>query len=70
MKKKRDDCFQRVRKCSKILLTMKLTFILLFCFSIQTFAELNAQSITMKKQNASLEEIIWELRQKDRKSVV
>lgn len=43
---------------------MKLTFILLFCFSIQTFAELNAQSITMKKQNASLEEIIWELRQK------
>ena len=42
---------------------MKLTFLLLTCFVVQTFASLNAQTVTIKKQNASLEEVIWELKQ-------
>lgn len=45
---------------------MKLTFLLLTCFVVQTFASLNAQTVTIKKQNASLEEVIWELKQQTR----
>ena len=30
---------------------------------VQTFAAVNAQTVTLKKQNASLEEIIWELKE-------
>ena len=45
---------------------MKLTFLLLTCFVVQTFAGLNAQTVTIKKQNASLEEVIWELKQQTR----
>ena len=45
---------------------MKLTFLLLTCFVVQTFASLNAQTVTIKKQNASLEEGIWELKQQTR----
>ena len=42
---------------------MKLTFVLVFCMLVQTFAAVNAQTVTLKKQNASLEEIIWELKE-------
>ena len=42
---------------------MKLTFLLLTCFVVQTFASLHAQTVTIKKQNATLEEVIWELKQ-------
>ena len=45
---------------------MKLTFLLLTCFVVQAFASLNAQTVTIKKQNASLEEVIWELKQQTR----
>ncbi|MFR1240845.1 MAG: hypothetical protein ACLSDJ_06815 [Butyricimonas faecihominis] len=45
---------------------MKLTFLLLTCFVVQTFASLNAQTVTIKKQNASLEEVIWELKHRSR----
>lgn len=64
MKKKRDDCFLLMRKYSKILLIMKFTFILLFCVVLQTFAEVGAQNITLKKRDASLEEVIWELKER------
>ena len=37
---------------------MKLTFLLLTCFVVQAFASLNAQTVTIKKQNASLKEVI------------
>ncbi|MDE5610536.1 MAG: SusC/RagA family TonB-linked outer membrane protein [Odoribacter sp.] len=45
---------------------MKLTFILSVCVMVQLFAEVNAQTVNLKKQNASLEEIIWELKEKTR----
>lgn len=48
----------------KMLLRMKLTLVLLCCMFVQSFASLYAQSITLKKRNASLEEVIWELKEK------
>ena len=60
MKKKRLDDFPHR---GRILLRMKLTFVLVFCMLVQTFAAVNAQTVTLKKQNASLEEIIWELKE-------
>lgn len=63
MKKKRLDDFPHRGRWSQILLRMKLTFVLVFCMLVQTFAAVNAQTITLKKQNASLEEIIWELKE-------
>ena len=47
----------------KMIRFMKLTLLLLTCFVIQTFAGANAQTVTIKKQNATLEEVIWELKQ-------
>ena len=63
MKKKRLDDFPHRGRWSQILLRMKLTFVLVFCMLVQTFAAVNAQPVTLKKQNASLEEIIWELKE-------
>jgi len=63
MKKKRLDDFPLRGRWSQILLRMKLTFVLVFCVLVQTFAAVNAQTVTLKKQNASLEEIIWELKE-------
>lgn len=63
MKKKRLDDFPHRGRWSQILLRMKLTFVLVFCMLVQTFAAVNAQTVTLKKQNASLEEIIWELKE-------
>lgn len=63
MKKKRLDDFPHRGRWSQILLRMKQTFVLVFCMLVQTFAAVNAQTVTLKKQNASLEEIIWELKE-------
>ena len=63
MKKKLLDDFPHRGRWSQILLRMKLTFVLVFCMLVQTFAAVNAQTVTLKKQNASLEEIIWELKE-------
>ena len=63
MKKRWKSDFPLERKLQKIFRCMKLTFLLLTCFVVQTFASLNAQTVTIKKQNASLEEVIWELKQ-------
>ena len=63
MRKKRLDDFPHRGRWSQILLRMKLTFVLVFCMLVQTFAAVNAQTVTLKKQNASLEEIIWELKE-------
>ena len=63
MKKKRLDDFPHRGRWSQILLRMKLPFVLVFCMLVQTFAAVNAQTVTLKKQNASLEEIIWELKE-------
>lgn len=63
MKKKRLDDFPHRGRWLQILLRMKLTFVLVFCMLVQTFAAVNAQTVTLKKQNASLEEIIWELKE-------
>ena len=63
MKKKRLDDFPHRGRWSQILLRMKLTFVLVFCMLVQTFAAVNAQTVTLKKQNASLEEIIWDLKE-------
>ena len=56
MKKNRNGSFSYSGKLSKVLLRMKLTFVLLLCVMSQT--------ISLKKQNASLEEILWELKEK------
>ena len=66
MKKRWKSNFPLGRKLQKIFRCMKLTFLLLTCFVVQTFAGLNAQTVTIKKQNASLEEVIWELKQQTR----
>lgn len=65
MKKRWKSDFPLERKLQKIFRCMKLTFLLLTCFVVQTFASLNAQTVTIKKQNASLEEVIWELKTAD-----
>ena len=67
MKKKRLDDFPHRGRWSQILLRMKLTFVLVFCMLVQTFAAVNAQTVTLKKQNASLEEIIWELKEQTKR---
>ena len=64
MKKNRNGSFSYSGKLSKVLLRMKLTFVLLLCVMSQVFALANAQTISLKKQNASLEEILWELKEK------
>lgn len=64
MKKNRNDAFPLRGSWSKILLRMKLTLVLLTCAVVQVFAVANAQTVSLKKQNASLEEIIWELKEK------
>lgn len=66
MKKKWKGIFPLDGKCRKILLRMKLVCLFSCLFVIQTFAGVNAQSVTIKKQNASLEEVIWELKQMTR----
>ena len=66
MKKRWKSNFSLGRKLQKIFRCMKLTFLLLTCFVVQAFASLNAQTVTIKKQNASLEEVIWELKQQTR----
>lgn len=66
MKKRWKSNFPLGRKLQKIFRCMKLTFLLLTCFVVQAFASLNAQTVTIKKQNASLEEVIWELKQQTR----
>ena len=66
MKKRWKSDFPLERKLQKIFRCMKLTFLLLTSFVVQTFASLNAQTVTIKKQNASLEEVIWELKQQTR----
>ena len=66
MKKNRNDGFPLRGNLSKILLRMKFTFVLCLCAIVQVFATVNAQTVSLKKQNASLEEIIWELKEKTR----
>ncbi len=63
MKKNRNDSFPLSGNWLRILLRMKLTFVLLMCV-MQLFAAVKAQTVSLKKQNASLEEIIWELKAK------
>ncbi len=63
MKKRWKSDFPLRGKLQKIIRCMKLTFLLLTCFVVQTFASLHAQTVTIKKQNATLEEVIWELKQ-------
>lgn len=41
---------------------MKFSFLILFCLAMQSFIELEAQKLTVKMENASLEEILWNLR--------
>ena len=64
MKKNRNGSFSYSGKLSKVLLRMKLTFVLLLCVMSQVFALASAQTVSLKKQNASLEEILWELKEK------
>ena len=66
MKKKRNDVFLVPKKWPEILLRMKLTLLLVFCVLIQVFASVDAQTVSLKKRDASLEEIIWELKEKTR----
>ena len=66
MKKNRNDGFPLRGNLSEILLRMKFTFVLCLCAIVQVFAAVNAQTVSLKKQNASLEEIIWELKEKTR----
>lgn len=64
MKKNRSAAFPLPGKLPGFLLGMKLTFVLLLFGVVQAFAFVSAQTISLKKQNASLEEIIWELKEK------
>ena len=63
MKKRWKSVFPSGGNMRKMIRCMKLTLLLLTCFVIQTFAGANAQTVTIKKQNATLEEVIWELKQ-------
>ena len=63
MKKRWKSVFPSGGNTRKMIRCMKLTLLLLTCFVIQTFAGANAQTVTIKKQNATLEEVIWELKQ-------
>lgn len=65
MKKDRNDGSPLPRGLSqKMLLRMRLTTLLLCCLFVQSFATASAQSITLKMRNASLEEVIWVLKEK------
>ncbi|MDE6451563.1 MAG: carboxypeptidase-like regulatory domain-containing protein, partial [Odoribacter sp.] len=64
MKKNRKDISLDKGNLLKIPLRTKLTFLLLVCAVVQLVAEVSAQPVSLKKQNASLEEIIWELKAK------
>jgi len=64
MKKNWRDKFSLPRNLSKMLLCMKLTFVFCLCLVMQTFANVSAQTVSLKKHNVSLEEIIWELKAK------
>ncbi len=64
MKKSWRDKFPLPRSLSKMRLCMKLTLVFCLCFALQTFAGVNAQTVSLKKHNVSLEEIIWELKAK------
>lgn len=64
MKKKRNVVFPLRRKWMKIPLRMNLTLLLLVSAIVQGFSIVNAQTVDLKKQDASLEEIIWELKEK------
>lgn len=66
MKKKWNDGFPRGGECLKILLYMKLSALFLFCGLMQTFGNVSAQRVSMVKNNASLEEVIWELKRQTR----
>lgn len=50
-------------KIKKVWLAMKFSFLILCCLSMQSFIDLSAQKLTVKMENASLEEILWNLRQ-------
>ena len=50
MKKNRNGSFSYSGKLSKVLLRMKLTFVLLLCVMSQVFALANAQTISLKKR--------------------
>lgn len=63
MKKRWKSIFPSGGKMRKMIMCMKLTLLLLTCIVLQTFAGANAQNVTIKKQNATLEEVIWELKQ-------
>lgn len=63
MKKRWKSIFPSGGNMRKTIRCMKLTLLLLTCFVLQTFAGANAQTVTIKKQNATLEEVIWELKQ-------
>ncbi len=63
MEKRWKNVFPSGGNTRKMIRCMKLTLLLLTCFVLQTFAGANAQIVTIKKQNATLEEVIWELKQ-------
>lgn len=63
MEKRWKNVFPSGGNTRKMIRCMKLTLLLLTCFVLQTFAGANAQTVTIKKQNATLEEVIWELKQ-------
>ena len=62
MKKVSENVFPPSGKIKKLWLTMKFSFLILFCLAMQSFIELEAQKLTVKMENASLEEILWNLR--------
>lgn len=66
MKKNRNGSFSCSGKFSELLLRMKLASLLLLCVMPQVFASANGQTLSLKKQNASLEEILWALKEKTR----
>ena len=62
MKKLCENVFPPSGKLKKLWLAMKFSFLILFCLSMQSFINLNAQKVTVKMNNVSLEEVIWSLR--------
>ncbi|MGL5682224.1 MAG: SusC/RagA family TonB-linked outer membrane protein [Marinifilaceae bacterium] len=61
MKKKRDDCFKNA-SCFHFLTKKALLWVLVLCvFPLSAFSEIVDQ-ISIRKNNATLEEVIWELK--------